>query len=44
MENNNNISNNCSNTKIIPVIRYANADTNKSIIYKENKDKSGVYR
>lgn len=37
MENNN-------NRKSIPVISYSNIDENKSIIYKENKGKSGIYR
>jgi len=42
--NNNNNTNNNSNIGLIPVVTYSNADTNKSIIYEENKDKSGVYR
>jgi len=29
---------------IIPVITYTNTLTNKSIIYKENKGKCGIYR
>ena len=29
---------------IIPVVSYSNADKDKSIIYKENKNKSGIYR
>jgi len=29
---------------IIPVVSYFNADIDKSIIYKENKNKSGIYR
>ncbi len=42
--NNSNIYNNNSITRIIPVITYVNTHTNKSIIYKENINKSGVYR
>lgn len=43
--NNSNINNdNSILKKIIPIITYANADTNKSNIYEENRDKSGVYR
>jgi group I intron endonuclease len=39
MENNNN------NIKIIvPILSYFNIDANKSIIYKENRGKSGIYR
>lgn len=30
--------------KIIPIKTYSNADTNKFIIYKDNKGKSGIYR
>jgi hypothetical protein len=42
--NNNNIENNNSiNTGIIPVITYVNADIDKFRIYKENRNKSGVY-
>lgn len=29
--------------KIIPKVRYNNAELNKYIIYKENKNKCGVY-
>jgi hypothetical protein len=36
---NNNYSNN-----IIPVVSYSNADKDKFIVYKENKNKSGIYR
>jgi hypothetical protein len=32
------------NKKVIPVITYLNVDVNKSIIYKDNKKKSGIYR
>lgn len=32
-----------NNNKIIPIVTY-NMDINKSIIYKENKGKSGIYR
>jgi hypothetical protein len=40
MQNNNyNYYNN--NVDIIPVISYINAD--KSVVYKENKNKSGIY-
>lgn len=42
--NNNINNNNCSNTEIIPIITYVNVDTNKFIIYEENKNKSGIYR
>lgn len=38
------ISNKCSNTEIIPLITYRSIVTNKSIIFKENKGKPGVYR
>jgi hypothetical protein len=31
------------NTKIIPVVRYNNVDTDKSKIYEENNNKSGIY-
>lgn len=37
-------NNNRSNTAIIPIITYADVNTNKSIICKENIDKSGIYR
>jgi hypothetical protein len=40
MKNNNN--NNIKN--IVPVVSYFNIDANKSIIYKENKGKFGIYR
>ena len=39
MENNNKNSMN-----IIPVVSYCNANIDKSIVYKENKNKSGIYR
>lgn len=35
---------NCSSKRIIPIVTYVNADTNKFIICKENRNKSGVYR
>ena len=35
---------NCNNTATVPIITYANVDTNRSTIYKENRNKSGVYR
>jgi len=39
------MNNNNNNRKnIVPVVSYFNLDTNKSIIYKENKGKSGIYR
>lgn len=38
MQNNNN------NIKIIPVVSYSNANKDKFIVYKENKNKSGIYR
>lgn len=33
-----------NNKNVIPLVKYINADIDKSIIYKENKGKSGVYR
>lgn len=36
---NNNVSKNR-----IPVVSYFNAGTDKSIVHKENKNKSGIYR
>ena len=33
-----------NNINIIPVVSYFNADKNKFIVYKENKNKSGIYR
>ena len=39
MQNNNN-----KNVNIIPIVSYSNADKDKFIIYKENKNKSGIYR
>lgn len=39
MENNNN-----NNVNIIPVVSYSNAYKDKSIIYEENRNKSGIYR
>lgn len=42
MKNNNN--NNYNNVNIIPIASYLNAEIDKSIIYKENKNKSGIYR
>lgn len=39
MKNNNN-----NKKSIVPVISYFNLDTNKGIIYKENRGKSGIYR
>lgn len=41
MINNNYNYNN--NVNIIPVVSYSNADTDKSTVYKENKNKSGIY-
>lgn len=38
MQNDNN------NINIIPVVSYSNTDKDKYIIYKENKNKSGIYR
>jgi hypothetical protein len=32
------------NNLVFPVITYANAERDKSIIYKENKNKCGVYK
>jgi hypothetical protein len=42
MKNNKNNIN--INYIVTPVIRYSNADVDKYIILKENKNKSGVYR
>lgn len=42
MKNDN--SNWSNNLNIIPVVSYSNRDIDKSIIYKENKEKSGIYR
>jgi group I intron endonuclease len=39
MKNNNN-----NNVNIIPVVSYSNAYKDKSIIYEENRNKSGIYR
>jgi len=44
MKNNDNNNNYNNNTNIIPVVSYSNADKDKSIIYQENKNKSGIYR
>lgn len=33
-----------NNNNIIPVVSYSNADKDKFIVYKENKNKSGIYR
>lgn len=33
-----------NNINIIPVVSYSNADKDKFIVYKENKNKSGIYR
>ena len=38
------MNNNIINNNIVPVIRYDNADLDKSFIYKWNINKSGVYR
>jgi hypothetical protein len=35
---------NNNNRGLIPIVTYANADIDKSRIYKENKGKSGIYR
>lgn len=42
MENNSKTNDN--NLKLIPFITYNNADINKSLIYEENRGKSGIYR
>jgi NUMOD1 domain/GIY-YIG catalytic domain len=39
MENNNN-----NRKSVVPIVSYLNIDANKSIIYKENRGKSGIYR
>jgi group I intron endonuclease len=46
MFNNNNIMKNnvMFNSNVVPVVSYANPETDKSAIYKENKGKCGVYR
>ena len=44
MKNNDNNNNYNNNTNIIPVVSYSNAYKDKSIIYQENKNKSGIYR
>ena len=41
---NNNKNNNLNKTKLIPVVTYTNAEEYKSLILKENKSKSGIYR
>jgi hypothetical protein len=33
-----------NNNNIIPIVSYSNADKDKFIIYKENRNKSGIYR
>jgi hypothetical protein len=33
-----------NNIYIIPVVTYTNAEKDKDRIYKENKNKSGIYR
>jgi group I intron endonuclease len=33
-----------NNINIIPIIKYINAETDKSIVYEENINKSGVFR
>ena len=38
------MNNNLNKIKLIPVVTYNNSCLNKSIIYKENNKKSGVYR
>ena len=38
MQNNSN-----NNLNIIPILSYSNADKDKSIVYKDNKNKSGIY-
>jgi hypothetical protein len=42
--NNFNKDNNLNKIKLIPIVTYANTDTNKPIILKENRNKSGIYR
>uniref|UniRef100_UPI0030E0C6E7 hypothetical protein n=1 Tax=Ophiocordyceps sobolifera TaxID=94213 RepID=UPI0030E0C6E7 len=37
-------TNNIGNNNIVPVVIYTNADTQKELIFNENKGKSGVYR
>jgi len=38
------MKNNDNNNNIIPVVSYFNADKDKFIVYKKNKNKSGIYR
>jgi group I intron endonuclease len=38
------MNNNNNNGNIIPIITYTNLESNKYIIYKENKNKSGISR
>ena len=38
------IMGNNSNLELIPIATYVNPDRNKFIIYKENRNKSGIYR
>ena len=44
INNNINMKNNDNRQTIVPVVSYFNLDTNKSLIYKENKGKSVIYR
>ena len=37
-------NNYCNSTGIIPIVTYANANNDRFLIYKENRNKSGVYR
>ncbi len=37
------MNNNNNNRNIIPHISYTNLESNKYIIYEENRNKSGVY-
>lgn len=35
---------NNNNSNVVPIVSYINANTNKSLILKENKGKCGIYR
>jgi len=41
MKENNNMK---ENNIIVPIVSYSNAGKDKHIIYKDNKNKSGIYR
>lgn len=39
-----NLDNYNNNVRLIPLLTYTNADLDRLIIYKENKNKAGIYR